>query len=272
MSTTTFFNLTSHLLNDTQRNEITIMFNNLNTFNYNDIFGTDDLPILNGGGHAPWDKYTLLKRKTISITRGSVKIPNDSNNIYNVFIFENDNYKDLFILNALREIYFQTVFRNHIINNNITEIIVPEIYRYGLINNGSNEIIFFIQIENFNFDIIPTYDDFTQLLEYYKSYKKSLNVVFNIQNDLGIYHNNLVTMDIMNRHIEKLNDVIESKNDTTTIADYNIPLIFGEHLLQLNNNMVLMNFEHSSIFQRAFNIDSYDFRFLSHIMNYIKSN
>jgi hypothetical protein len=266
MSINDFFNITSHLLNDTQRDEITVLYNNIKTFNYSDIFGDDDLPLTEITVKTANTRVSMIKPKQHTITKAIIN--NDTlNKFYKIFCFENDNnIKDLFILNSLKEVYFQNLMTNYISSNNITDFNVPTIYRYGLINNNPTELTFFIEMDKY--DILPT-PDFTvnkhlnqiqDLIDYYTKFRDIRVIIDNIET-VTVWHNDIPNIDRMNGNIDDLND-IKTQIDNGEPIHYEGKMELDEENLveyffereQCSNiellkdgGWLLIDFEHSSL-------------------------
>ena len=260
MSVDEFFNLTNHLLDDNQRNEITNLFNNVQTFNYSDVFGTNnDIPLKNPRVKSATMSMSLLRPKVINITKAMVDISDAHDKIYKVWCFHNDNYKDWFILNGLKEIYFHNLFQKYITDNNITDFIVPIIYRYGIIQN-SNEFIFFIEMKKYDITPLPNFivdentNQIQDLIDYYSQYRDMRAIISNIEKNSGINHNDLISINRMNSTIEHLND-LKAKIENNQVDYSRDQLIHHFFDRELGNNIsiladgtfILMDFEHTSV-------------------------
>jgi hypothetical protein len=140
------YHTTNELLNDTHAAEILQMFNILHTYEYNDVF--DSHVIITNIGRPEVLNVPISLNETSQILQHFTG--NDNNNNYKIQVFDNDDNKDIHILNCLKEVYIHNKFRKYIVDNNIEHTIVPEIFRYGIIQlPDTNKIISFIESKRY---------------------------------------------------------------------------------------------------------------------------
>ena len=197
--------------------------------------------------------------------------------IYKMYIFQNDKYKNYLIINALRDFYFQTKFREALINNNIQNIIVPEIYRYGIINiETNNEIICFAEMQYYHDTSI---DELNNILEQPQSYRtklektylylknlySTLNTITELEKQIQIYHNDIeCDLECMQRMITPIESVVNPDNiyNDNIYKDYLFRLEIRVHNISMinlcvggtksgnlflsNNKYILIDFEFAS--------------------------
>jgi len=250
-----YFNYFNDKLNESHKLDIINMYNNIQTYDYHDIFDTDmSFNTINMKSNKK--KFTLLKPKFPGSIKGTV-ISSNQTKIYKVYIFQNDKNKDYFVINALREFYFQNKFREHFINNNIENIIIPEIYRYGIINiKTNNEILFFAEMkyygENNLYKIIKQQQTGTQRLEKINDYANKLkdvrNVIRGVEEQLQIYHGDILSIRHLQNSIRKVTEAIaqEKYKHERYWADFE-SIISHENIFFSNNKFIFIDFETCSI-------------------------
>jgi len=261
MSTEQFFNLTSHLLDDTQSNEIMDLFNNLQTFNYNDIFGNNDFSLTRPRIISAMPKMSLRKPKIINITKAVIN-SDKLENFYKVWCFHDDKYKDWWILLALKEVYFHNLYYNYLINNNIKDFTIPILYRHGLINNSteySTEYIFFIEMKKYDIKPLPNFivdentNQLQELIDYYTEFRDMIVTISNL--NTGIHHNDHISPTRMNKSLAWL-EKTKARIEHFGIKNFNNPhgsffwflrREVGENIVKLmDGTFMLLDFEHSS--------------------------
>lgn len=271
MSINDFFRITKHLLTDTQRDEITVLFNNIKTFNYSDIFGNDDLPLTKLTTKTAHTRASFLKPKLHTISKAVIN--NDRfDKFYKIYCFENDNdIKDLFILSALKEVYFQNLMKNYISSNNITDFNVPNICRYGLIHNNSAELTFFIEMDKYDVEPTPNFtvnkhiNQLQELIDYYTRFRDIRTSIANIEK-VTVWHNDILNIDRMNNNLNDLND-LKTRIDNGTELYYDGKMELDEENvveyffrrekccnieLLKDGTWLLIDFEHSSSIHSRF--------------------
>ena len=278
-----YFNHFNDQLNESHKLDIIKMYNNIQTYDYYDIFDTDmtfNSIHLNNNKN----KYTLLKPKNHHLIKTTVILSNKTK-IYKIFIFQNDNNKDYFLINTLREFYFQTKFREHFINNNITNIIVPEIYRYGIINiEKNNEIICFAEMKYYD----PSDSEMYKMIEQEQTYKKKVEklydyskfyndvihvVIREAEEQLQIYHNDVLGIGV---NMTQYHDDLHMYDETGLSREYsdiNTKFIYANIFPSSNNNHILIDFERASLlkYKDVYN-GHYSTRILKNLINDIDIN
>jgi len=257
MSAEQFFKLTSHLVNDNQQNDIMNLFKNLQNFNYNDIFGDDDFSIQRPRPINAINMFTLRKPKSCTIVKGYVN-RDKFEHFYKVWVFQDDKYKNWFILMVLKEIYFQKLYYNYLINNNIKDFAIPIIYRYGLIPN-STEITFFVEMKRYQIAPIPTFiidentNQIQELIDYVTGARDIVTTISNL--NTGIYHNDSKSPDSLNKCLTDLEEIkarienfgVGSFNLHDTGTSYYMAREVGDNICKLTDGTFLLcDFEHSS--------------------------
>jgi hypothetical protein len=181
------YHTTNELLNDTHASEILQMFNDLHTYQYNDVFSTT-ISINTGRTNILTDVNTIIQ--PLQILQSF--ICNDDNHKYKIQVFANDDNKHIHILNCLKEVYFHNSCRKYIIDNNIEHTIIPEIFRYGIIQlPDSNRIISFIEIKQYidtsSIFIEPDYVKQIIIVESILTiYDQTLSLIKQMETDLNI--------------------------------------------------------------------------------------
>lgn len=248
-----YFNYFNDKLNESHKLDIINMYNNIQTYDYHDIFDTD-MSLNSQHIVHNYNKYTLLNHneKTMHVT----VISSNKTKIYKMYILNNDKYKDYFLINAMREFYFQKKFREHFISNNIEDIIVPEIYRYGIINiEKNNEIICFVEMKYYDTQNTDLYKLVEQeqtdreiVCELFTDYIKNMyvakSVIRDVEKQLQIYHNDMPP--------DRLNYQFLNNQCTYEEKIWFINSNRRSHnLFQSNNKFILIDFECTSIIDRA---------------------
>ena len=105
-----FFERFKHRLNNEHIQDITNMYNNVRVYKYEEVFGSTDLSFNSSNIKIFSQSMSLLSLKVAGIVKGTVISRERNDIIYKVHIVRNDENKDLFIINFLREIYFQNIF------------------------------------------------------------------------------------------------------------------------------------------------------------------
>ena len=151
----------------------------------------------------------------------------------------------------MREFYFQNKFREHFINNNIENIIIPEIYRYGIINiKTKNEILFFAEMkyygENNLYKIIKQQQTGTQKLEKINDYANKLkdvrNVIRGVEEQLQIYHGDILSIYHLQNSIRKVTEAIaQEKYKHERYLDDFESIISHENIFFSNNSKYSLN-------------------------------
>tara|TARA_B110000879_G_C11114925_1_gene489090 strand:+ start:730 stop:1584 length:855 start_codon:yes stop_codon:yes gene_type:complete len=281
MSITKFFEINNKLLNDAQSIEITDLYNSMQTFNYNDIFGDTDFTLTEPKCRNSLRTLTLLKPKYNDLVKATVST-NDTTKHYKVFIFQKDNTcKDWFILNGLKEVYFQQLWYTYANEYNITHnisdrMIVPEIYRYGRINT-TTEIIFFVEMNKLTLPPMLPFTTFSfsqlpQLIDYYSSQRHMRENIANIENSKGIFHNDLPSLEEIDARLsyyEEIKDAVDNSNDEIISShDGNFRrfshLSYNYYKLD-DGSTLLIDFEHTGNLERFATSD--DFRCLKNIFD-----
>ena len=281
MSIAKFFEINSKLINNAQAVEITDLYNSMQTFNYNDIFGDTDITLTEPKCRNSIRTLTLLKPKYNDFVKATVST-NDPTKHYKVFLFQKDTtYKDWFILYGLKEVYFQQLWYTYANEYNITHnisdrITIPEIYRYGIINT-TTEIIFFIEMEKMT---LPQQLPFTtfdksqlpQLIDYYSSARTMRENIANIENSKGCFHNDLPSLEDINEELsyyESYNDYIDLSSPNDDFL-YNggfrefVPISYNYYKIT-DGSTLLLDFEHTGNLERF--TTSTDFRCLKNIFD-----
>jgi hypothetical protein len=248
-----YFNYFNDKLNESHKLDIINMYNNIQTYDFHDIFDTD-LSFNTRSFYHNTKEYTLLNHneKTIKATC----ISSNKTKIYKIYIFNNDKYKDYFLINAMREFYFQKKFREHFISNNIEDIIVPEIYRYGIINiEKNNEIICFVEMKYYDtqntdlYKLVEQEQTDTEIVcelftDYIKNMYVAKSVIRDVEKQLQIYHNDMPA--------DRLNYQFLNNQCTYEEKIWFINSNKRSHnLFQSNNKFILIDFECTSIIDRA---------------------
>jgi len=258
-------------INESYKLDIINMFDNIQTYDYDDLFDTD-MSFSTVKVIQDRKKYTLLKPKSINYIKATV-ISSDKAKIYKMYIFQNNNkYKDYLILNSLIESYFQIKFREHIINNNITNLIVPEIYRYGIINiEQNNEVICFAEMkyyDNTSIDELntelkqhqPAKQKLEKIYDYLNNFKSIINVIVDLEKQTQIYHNDIVyDINQLQNRLTTIKSYVngDSDSDNTNSKDYLDTLLIEDewnnshingiyNLFLSNNKYILIDFEYGS--------------------------
>ena len=263
----------NYRLTENQKIDIMNMYDNIQTYDYYDLFDTD-MSFNTMYTIRDRKKYSLLKPKHINYIKSTV-ISSDKTKIYKMYIFQNNNrYTDYLILNSLIGTYFQTIFKEYLTHNNITEFTVPEIYRYGLINlESNNEIICFSEMkyyESTGMDELHTELDKQQtpkqklekIYDYLDNFKSIVLVIQNIESQLQIYHNDMVYDKSLTQIQDKLTtiktnidciDNFDDPNSQTSFLDgiidnswSNTHTYVIHNLFRSNNKYILIDFEDSS--------------------------
>jgi len=263
------------MVDENHKLDIINIYNNIQTYDYCDLFDTD---MSFNTIRTTFNRkiFTLLKPKKYHLVKATV-FSSDKTKIYKMYIFQNDKCKDYFIINALREFYFQAKFRETLINNNIQNVIVPEIYRYGIINiETNNEIICFAEMQYYHDTSI---DELNNLLEQAHSYRTKLektylylknlystiNTITELEKQIQIYHNDIgdgirPIQDVLNS-IESIVNPQNNHNDNICrnyLAELNLHvdnismvnicnrLHITDNLFLSNYKYILIDFEHTS--------------------------
>lgn len=281
-----YFNYFNDCINEVDKLGIINMYNNIQTYNFYDIFDTDML--FNTIGQFPTtisppfkiNNFTLLKPKFHPFTKTTV-VSSNQTKIYKIYIFQNDKNKILFLLDVLREFYFQIKFREHITNNNMTNIIVPEIHRYGIINiETNNEIICFAEMNYYNtsecnlrkiVEQEQTYRNKIEIIhDYVKKYINVRTVISVIEKQFEIYHNDLLTLEYLHRVNNQITECIEHNSEHlhNEFLSTFINNAINYNLFPSNNKYILIDFETSSMIdndnRKCANMDKC---FIYHIFN-----
>ena len=259
-----YFNYFNDRLNESHKLDIIKMYNNIQTYDYYDLFDTDmSFNTINSKMLMDdnINEYTLLKPKLINHVNVTV-ISSNQTKIYKMSIFKNDKNKDFFVIDALREFYFQTTFREQFINNNITNIIVPEIHRYGIINiETNNEIICFAEMNYYDTSKCSYYnivkqeqtskEKVEQLYNFYKNYNDIRNIIAELEKQIQIYHDNLFESEPLHRVINETRTLIEQDSEDLCADFLTTPCIWPSYgypcnLFPSNNKYILIDFGRSS--------------------------
>jgi hypothetical protein len=235
-------------VNESHKLDIINMYNNIQTYEYCHLFDTD---ISFNTISTTHDEimYTLLNPKKYHMTKATV-ISTCKTKIYKMYIFQNDKYKNYLTINALRDFYFHTKFREALINNNIQNIIVPEIYRYGIINiETNNEIICFSEMQYYDNTSI---DELNNILDQEQSYRTKLektylylknlystiNTLKELEKQIQIYHNDIgCELKCTQRIITPIESVVNTHNNynDNICKDYLIRLEFQANNIRMKN-------------------------------------
>ena len=267
-----FFERFKHRLNNEHIQDITNMYNNVRVYKYEEVFGSTDLSF-NSSNTLIFRQYmSLLSPKIAGITKGTLISRDKSDIIYKVHICRNDENKDMFIINFLREIYFQITFRDILIKEGIASIIVPEVYRHGIVyNNETNDIMIFMEMHMYDFtecfiqtiiDMKSTYTAKVEAIQTYaRRYYKDRCVLSDLEKKYHLYHNDIGSMQEIDSYIFKLSIPLSySSSPDTNEADVenecknfimngksDITRIFGGNLFNSVNKSILIDFEDVSV-------------------------
>jgi len=267
-------------LTDQQITDITNMYNNLQPFstdlltNYNTILTDKSLTYKNQDeSNIFFPKfYTLNKRVFLSDNKDKVL----------KCITCNNEHKDVFAINFIKEIYCSNSFRNRFNELNINhDIIVPEIQDFGFINYDNTVLIFFIlpyyeESSKFNFyydsinnnvkvnNTVLSKNEFYNLLpDFIEAFNKFISnaVLFknHIFDNIKLLHNDYNIPDVMSlaNDIETINKLLDKKDDNND-SEYSYLMtnvtaisytINGNVFLHYNNNneikFILVDFENT---------------------------
>ena len=265
-----YFERFKHRLNDEHIQDITNMYDNVRVYNYEEVFGSTDLSFNTINTKVFRQYMNLLSPKVAGITKGTLISREKNDIIYKVNICRNDENKDMFIINFLREIYFQITFRDILIKEGIASIIVPEVYRHGIIyNNETNDIIIFMEMRMYDFsecflktiiDMMPTSKTkLDAMIKYTRVYYNNLKVVLDIENKYNLYHNDIVNIEIIDQLIKEVSykislidinyeaDIENRYKQILSHHEFEIEFLFGGNLFDSINKSILLDFEDMSI-------------------------
>jgi len=278
-----YFERFKHRLNNEHIQDITNMYNNVRVYKYEEVFGSTDLSFNSSNIKIFSQSMSLLSPKVAGIVKGTAISRERNDIIYKVHIVRNDENKDLFIINFLREIYFQITFRDILIKEGITSIIVPEVYRHGIVyNNETNDIIIFMEMHMYDFsecflktiiDIMPSSKTkLDAMIKYARTYYNNAKVVSDIENKYNLYHNDIINVetiydfitevssemyDISHIDINNEADIENHYKETLLRHDTNIEFLFGGNLFSSINTNILIDFEDMSIESFEFSLDEH---------------
>jgi hypothetical protein len=266
-----YFEQFKNRLTDKHKQDITNMYDNIHVCNYDEVFGPTDLSF-NTSKSIIFREHMNIRSPIIAgITKGTLISRDKSDRIYKVNICRNDENKNLFILNFLREIYFQKTFRDILIKEGITSIIVPEVYRYGIIyNNETNDVVIFMEMHMYDFtecfiqtiiDTKPTYKAKLETIQLYaRKHCNDIVILSDLEKKYNLYHNDNVSRQSIESYIfnssiplsynsppETNQEDVENKcKEFITNDSHMVNYIFGGNLFNSINKTILIDFEDAS--------------------------
>jgi len=140
------FCINNKRINKTDKQEILLLHNNLETYNYDDVFSPDAVCKFH---KSRMNLYrTIIENNADYFLIGTV-IHKNKNRLFKIWVTNKDHpYSNDMCFQMLLEYHFQNIFRN-----NITDsiVIVPQTYNYGkVILNANNEILYFYEMEYYD--------------------------------------------------------------------------------------------------------------------------
>jgi hypothetical protein len=267
-----FFNFFKDCFNESDKTNMIHMFNNLNTYNYDEIFTTDPsfntLNII-----SKYSQLSLLSLNNNILHKGTI-VSNDNKNIFKVYIFNNDQNKDLFIINCIREVYYSNTLRNALIDNNVEQIFIPEINQYGITGlSSTDQIIFFFKMPYYEhtnviipgeFSNLDIKTKFNILFDYLTLYTQSVSNVNLVENNIQIFHNDFnqemyrikylnnineilkdITTLINNNDIEQMDLYIQEQEQKHNCYPFNFLRINRNNIFNHNGKLCLIDFENA---------------------------
>lgn len=188
------FCVNNERINNTDKQEILLLHNNLETYNYDEVFSPDAVCKFDA---SHMNLYRTIENNADYLLLGSV-IHKNKNRIFKIWVTNKDHpYSNDVCFQMLMEYHFQNIYRN-----NITDsiVIVPQTYNYGkVILNANNEILYFYE------------------MEYYDSVKYVLDSMIDLDNE-NMLSKILYFHDILENGCEAIRNV-ESSNPLVH-ADY----------------------------------------------------
>ncbi len=267
-----YFEQFKHRLTDKHKQDITNMYDNIHVYNYDEVFGPSDLSF-NTSNITIFRHYsTVLNPKKMGFIKGTVISPETNDIIYKLHICQNDENKDLFIINFLREVYFQNTFRDILTKEGVTSIIIPEIYRHGLIyNNETNDVLIFMEMRMYDFnecfaltvmDMMSTYKAKVETLHTHAVKCYNNRCIFSdLEKKYGLYHNDNVSSEELDLYIHNLliplsynsppetndEDVENKCKEYIMNAFDEFNAIFSDNFFSSVNKTILIDFEDASV-------------------------
>ncbi len=188
-----YFLLNKNLITEPDKDNILTLFNNTQTYNYNDIFSAEDLT---------YDIYPQLplKRRTIINTYGGhyyakgIVISKSNKRLYKLWFVNKENpATNDFCIQMHKEFYFHNIFFN-----NTDKLVIPKTYNKGKIILD-NEILFFYEMEYYdtknyihnllNATDVKLIDKFKKVKHYYDMLTEySTTVIPALETKINIFH------------------------------------------------------------------------------------
>lgn len=209
-------------LYENDKENVLNMYNNLTTYNYDDIFNKNQLIIskkiynihFNTANNSMVDNlvdHTVYKMTSIST---SIFTSDSSETLYKTYVTSNNNnFKEHIIISYILEIYFQQQYGSVLNNIDNPVLIVPEILKYGSVNKD-NKIYLFIEMPYYkptithyigNNDNVDIENEYNRLLSNCRIVLQSLNLIDTISKDNNIFHNDVyIQISLVDNYINQI--------------------------------------------------------------------
>jgi hypothetical protein len=277
-----------NMINETDKEKILLLFSDLKTYKETEIFPVD-IPLTKYRPIVFGKNKTILKNKRVALAK-SIAIDRTNNKLYKMHIIDmNDNYKEIYKINFLREIYFQNIYIELLKQAKIDSIIVPKIHRHGQIElNSTNEIILFIEMTYYRTENIIetsilnelTYIKKKYIIEkYFTLIKKNYNLIYKIERDNDIFHNDLELENqlaierFVTEELEILNKIPLTEKDEEKIIQKHIEVMDNYkdcNIMVLNeDSSLLIDFEYT---YRKHILQEDDIKFITTYLNKINKH
>jgi hypothetical protein len=217
-------------INETDKTEILLLFTNLLTYNYYDVFLPD--LICDFRMKIQSIKRTILDRNGVHYLVKGTAICKNKNRIFKIWITNKQHpcTNDV-CYQMLIEFYFHNIFFNSITDN---ILIVPETHKYGkVILDVNNEILYFYEMEYYDtnkyvLNSINNLDDESKL--HFDILKNGHTAICNMESRISVFYRDYADTGetSLERFLRYLRNML-IYNDKTVLID------FGEATRNQNN-------------------------------------
>lgn len=181
-------------INETDKKDILLLYTNLQTYNYNDVF-LPDVNCMFRDSHTSGVIESRNDNSNVHYMARGIAIHKNKNRIFKIWITNKEHpFTNAVCFQMLIEFYFHNIFFNSITDN---ILIVPQTYNYGkVILDANNEILYFYEMEYYDsvkyvLDSINNLDNESKWLKlsyFHAILKKGHTALHNMESRISAYH------------------------------------------------------------------------------------
>lgn len=140
--------LNKNRINETDKKEILLLYANLQTYNFSDVFSSNVIYKFHKSS-MDWSNRIITDKSLLPYMIRGVAISKNNNRIFKLWIINKEHpHTNDICFQMLIEYYFHTIFLTSTTDN---ILVVPQIYNYGkVIIETNNEVLYFYEMEYYD--------------------------------------------------------------------------------------------------------------------------